>query len=359
MIATDKCLLILSSLFEPNVNHVIRLLEERGARWYRFNTESFPLLCQGRIEFFGDDRPHFRLSLDGTVLDSRQVEAVWYRRQSDPVLPEGLPDEDREFARVECLGYLSTLYHCLDHCRWVNPWQAERQTSDKTEQLAKARSVGLAVPETLVTNDPQAVREFFERWDGRVIFKPLVGLITGRPPDFSTQLKAAFEDQFAFPPAFGPDPADKDRRVVFTQVLTRDKLDELESLAACPAIFQQYVEKQVELRITIVGKEVFAAAIYSQEQPETRVDFRRWALLPPEKDIKHTVFDLPEIIRTKLLALMDRLGLVFGCVDMILTPAGEYNFLEVNPSGQWGWIESKTRMPIMSTLVDLLLSETK
>jgi hypothetical protein len=294
--------------------------------------------------------------MNGSVLDSRQVGAVWYRRQSDPVLPKGLADEDREFARVECLGYLNSLYRCLDHCRWVNPWLAERQAADKTEQLVIARSVGLSVPETLVTNDPQAVREFFERSEGRVIFKPLVGLVTGRPPDFSVQLKAAFEDQFAFPPEYGPDPADKDRRVVFTQLLTRDKLDELDSLAACPAIFQQYVDKEVELRITIVGKQVFAAAIYSQEHPETSVDFRRWALLPPEKDIKHTAFELPPTIRAQLLALMERLGLVFGCVDMILTPAGEYVFLEINPSGQWGWIESKTGMPIMSGLVDLLLN---
>jgi glutathione synthase/RimK-type ligase-like ATP-grasp enzyme len=184
-------------------------------------------------------------------------------------------------------------------------------------------------------------------------------MVTGRPPDFSKQLRAAFDGQFAFPPAFGPDPAEKDRRVVFTQLLTRDKLDEIGALAACPAIFQQYVDKQVELRITMVGREVFAAAIYSQEHPETSVDFRRWALLPPEKDVKHTVFDLPSAVRDKLLALMNRLGLVFGCLDMILTPAGEYVFLEVNPSGQWGWIEDKTGMPITSALVNLLLGETK
>ncbi|HEV2946102.1 MAG TPA: hypothetical protein VGX70_01925 [Gemmataceae bacterium] len=359
MSAADKCLLILSSLFEPNVNHIIRRLEERGVRWCRFNTETFPLLCQGRIEFFGDDRPHFRLAMNGSLLESRDVGAVWYRRQSDPVLAEGLRDEDRDFARVECLGYLNSLYRCLDHCRWVNPWLPERLTADKTGQLVVAKSVGLSVPHTLVTNDPLAVRGFFERCAGRVIFKPLIGLVTGRPPDFSTQLRAAFEGQFSFPPSCEPEPAEKDRRVVFTQLLTRDKLDEIEALAACPAIFQQYVEKKVELRITIVGQEMFAAAIFSQEHPETSVDFRRWALLAPEKDMKHTVFDLPPAIRAKLLALMDRLGLVFGCVDMILTPDGEYVFLEVNPSGQWGWIEDKTGAPITSALVSLLLGEKR
>src|SRR6266849_7257845 len=282
MSTTDPCLLILSSLFEPNVNHVVRRLEERGVRWFRFNTESFPLLCRGQLEFFADDRPHFRLAVDGpgaahavsgAVLDSREVTSVWYRRQSDPVLPEALHPKDREFARVECLGYLNSRYHCLDHCLWVNPCWPERLAGDKTRKLVLAKSVGLAVPRTLVTNDPQAVRDFFEKCAGRVIFKPLIGLLTGKPPDYSVHLKAAFEGKFTFPPAYEEDPADIDRRVVFTQLLTRDKLDELNALAACPAIFQQYVDKKVELRITIVGPEVFAAAIYSQDQPETSVDF--------------------------------------------------------------------------------------
>src|SRR5262249_28040456 len=198
-----KDLLIISSLFEPNVNHVIQQLDKRGVRWQRFNTESFPLLCRGQIKVFDDDEPHFELAVNDSLIDSREVGVVWYRRQSDPVLAEGLRDEDRGFVRVECFGYLSTLYRCLDHCRWVNPWLPERLAADKTRQLAIAKSVGLAVPLTLVTNDPQAVRDFFKRCAGRVIFKPLTGLVTGGPPDFSVQLRAAFEGKFAFPPMCG------------------------------------------------------------------------------------------------------------------------------------------------------------
>src|SRR6516165_5102559 len=102
MSISDPCVLILSSLFEPNVNHVVRRLEERGVRWFRFNTESFPLLCRGRLQFKDGDRPHFQLAVDGQVIDSREVASVWYRRQSDPVLPGALDPKDREFARVEC-----------------------------------------------------------------------------------------------------------------------------------------------------------------------------------------------------------------------------------------------------------------
>jgi hypothetical protein len=353
MTAPRNCLLIVTSLFEPNVNHVVKRLDELGIRWFRFNTESFPLLCRGRLHFKDDDGPHLELALNGRTIDSRDITGVWYRRQSEPVLAEGLADHDREFTRLECLGFLSSLYRCLEHCRWVNPWLAERQAADKMMQLSVARTVGLRIPRTLVTNDPRAVREFSTGCPGRVVFKPLIGLVTGRPPDYSAQLRTAFAGKFSFAPACREEPAGQERRLVFTQVLTQDKLAEIDAIAACPAIFQEYVDKQVELRITIVGDKVFSAAIHSQEHPETRVDFRRLALLPAAK-VKHTVFDLPAEIRAKLLALMQKLGLVFGCVDMILTPAGDYVFLEVNASGQWGWIEQITGMPITAALVELL-----
>lgn len=355
MSASEKCLLIVSSLFEPNVNQVIRQIEDRGVHWRRFNTETFPLLCQGQLHFFEDDQPSFQLVTNGSIIDSREVGVVWFRRQSDPVLAEGLGEEDREFARVECLGYLNALFRCLDHCRWVNPWLPERLAADKTQQLVMAKSVGLAVPQTLLTNDPRAVLDFSCRCGGRVIFKPLLGLVTGRPPQYSAHLKTAFEGKFTFSPAAERESSQKDPCVVFTQLLTNDKLEELDSLAVCPAIFQEYVDKQVELRITIVGDQVFAAAIHSQEHPETQVDFRRLALMTNHESVKHTVFDLPAEIRAKLLSLMSRLGLVFGCVDMILTPRGEYVFLEVNSAGQWGWIEQMTGLPITQALVDLLM----
>jgi glutathione synthase/RimK-type ligase-like ATP-grasp enzyme len=356
MSATDKHLLIISSLFEPNVNGIIRCLDARGVRWFRFNTEAFPLLCQARLNFFEDGARHFELAINGSSIDSREIAAVWYRRQSEPVMARDLAEPDREFARLECFAYLKSLYHCLDHCRWVNSWLAEREAVDKSRQLAVARSVGLAIPRTLLTNDPQAVRAFLRRCGGRVVFKPLVGMITGRPPDYSAQLKASFEGKFAFPPACPEEPAERDCRVLFTQLLTRDKLEEIGALAACPAIFQEYVEKEVELRITIVGNELFTAAIHSQEHVETRVDFRHLAMMPASKAVKHTVVNLPAEVRSKLLALMSRMGLAFGCVDMILTPGGDYVFLEVNPSGQWGWIEHLTGMPITAALVELLLA---
>ena len=139
MPAPQPCLFIVTSLFEPNVNQVVRRLDELGVPWFRFNTESFPLLCRGQLQFLDHNGPFFQLEQDGRAIDSRHITAVWYRRQSEPVLADGLAERDREFARLECLGFLNSLYRCLDHSRWVNPWLAERQAADKMMQLSLAR----------------------------------------------------------------------------------------------------------------------------------------------------------------------------------------------------------------------------
>src|SRR5262245_22473273 len=162
MSSSESRLLIVSSLFEPNVNHIVKHLDERGVRWFRFNTESFPLLCQARVQFFDRETAYFQLTVDGCTIDSRDISTVWYRRQSEPVLAKGFGEKDKEFVRLECLGYFNALYRCLDHCHWVNCWMHERRATDKTTQLALARSVGLMIPRTLITNDPQAVCELMD-----------------------------------------------------------------------------------------------------------------------------------------------------------------------------------------------------
>ena len=176
-------------------------------------------------------------------------------------------------------------------------------------------------------NDPQAVREF-QRGERQVSWHRLQAAcrpVSGGPPDYSVQLRAAFAGKFSFPPACREEPAGPGCRPVFTRVLTADKLEEIDALAACPAIFQEYVDKQVELRITIVGDKVFTAAIDSQEHAETQVDFRRPSPLPAVQ-VRHTVFELPPEIRGKLLNLMNRLGLAFGCVGNDSHAGGGFRF---------------------------------
>lgn len=139
-----------------------------------------------------------------------------------------------------------------------------------------------------------------------------------------------------------------------TQCLDRAEVERaLPSFEHCPVIFQEYIAKKLELRITVVGSQVFACALYSQECPslEGRIDFRSNI-----HDIRHEPCQLPEEIERKCVLLVKELGLQFGCIDMIITPAGEYVFLEINPNGQWLWIQDRTKMPIAKAIAELLVT---
>jgi glutathione synthase/RimK-type ligase-like ATP-grasp enzyme len=135
--------------------------------------------------------------------------------------------------------------------------------------------------------------------------------------------------------------------------LVRDAdLAVLESLRIAPVIFQEYVPGGVDLRITMVGDRIFPAVIRATDE-DRRVDFRM-------RVGRSTMdsFSLPEGIADKLRLLIDRLGLVYGAIDMRLTPEGEYYFLEINTAGEFLFVEDRTGMPISRAVADWLASPT-
>jgi glutathione synthase/RimK-type ligase-like ATP-grasp enzyme len=117
-----------------------------------------------------------------------------------------------------------------------------------------------------------------------------------------------------------------------------------------PVVVQEYVPKQVELRITVVGDRVFAAEIDSQASPMARHDWRAG----DPRTMAHRRHPLPLKEAERCLRLTRALDLCFGAIDMVLTPGGEYVFLEINPNGQWGWIQDLTGMPIAEVLAEIL-----
>lgn len=256
--------------------------------------------------------------------------------------------------RSECIATVNSLLSSLS-CAWVNPRVSEYLCGDKPFQLMQAKLVGLSVPSTLVTNDPENVKEFVARFP-RTLFKVVGGVSYLSEPPFSTQLQAAYLEKFSVTPA-PPREEPVTRRVPYSGLMSAEKLTKVASVSGCPVTFQQYVEKSVEIRITVVGDELFSAEIHSQEIEETKIDFRRMSFSHENRRVPtHRVHALPDDISLKLLQLMKRLNLLFGCIDMILTPDGEYVFLEVNPSGQWNWIEVMTGLPISEALADLLVN---
>ena len=127
----------------------------------------------------------------------------------------------------------------------------------------------------------------------------------------------------------------------------------MEDIVCAPGIFQEYVPKRVETRITIVGDEVFASEIDSQSNPATIHDWRR-----DFANTRYRTHELPVAVAKKCLDFVRMLNLKFGALDFVIRPDGAYVFLEINPNGQWLWIENLTGLPIGNAIATLLTRRT-
>jgi glutathione synthase/RimK-type ligase-like ATP-grasp enzyme len=235
----------------------------------------------------------------------------------------GFSDEltaaERAFAEKEAylaLNALTTTCNCL----WVNHPDRERRAASKPAQLFVARQVGLQIPPTVITNDPEEVRSFIDRSTLETVYKAL-----SQPRNLDGH------------------------KVLFTGLVTEERKAELDLIRITPAIFQQRVPKAYELRVTVVGQKIFAVKIDSQLRHESKLDWRR-AL----HQVEYEPLCLPTEIEQKVYAFMHNFGLVYGALDFVVTPDGDHVFLEVNPSGAYMWVEAATGLEITSALADVL-----
>jgi glutathione synthase/RimK-type ligase-like ATP-grasp enzyme len=134
---------------------------------------------------------------------------------------------------------------------------------------------------------------------------------------------------------------------LFTVRVTRDELTDEACIA--PILMQEEVSKARELRVTVVGDQVFSCALYSQDHEETAVDWRRAI-----SQVRHEATRVSADLERKLLNMTHDCGLTFGAFDLIETPSGDIVFVELNPNGQWAWIEQMTQLPIREAILDVL-----
>lgn len=316
-------------LTEKNDDHtaiVAHALREKGAEFVRFDTEDFPQQTSLAITMRGDGHEAF-LWLDGKKIELSRVTTVWYRRPGMPVLPDGLSADDRDFVSKETTHFLRGLWGTLRDRFWVNRYDNSREGENKSYQLNVAQRVGFRVPQTFLGNNPDEARDFVEGISGDTVYKCF------------SQYSRKLGDRV---------------HMIYTTRLNKKDLSRMSSVRLAPCIFQEYVEKKVELRVTVIGRKIFAAEIHSQQSARSREDWRRY-------DLANTPYyphQLPREIEDQCHALLHELGLVFGCIDLILTPDGEYVFLEINPNGQWYWVESLTGMPMLNNFTEMLIQGT-
>ncbi len=321
----DTILILTNTQDGIHTDSVITHLQKLGERHFRLDID---LLSKGEtsVSFYCDNDSCFFVyeTTHGTV-DSRSVKSVWYRRPNN--FDFKITDRvQKEFAERELKTFLEGLWQSLTDAFWIRDPISLERSRKKVYQLKVARELGFDIPDTIITNSPSTAKQFMDFQKGRVVFKPL---------------ESGFLDY-----------GDKSYIVPAT-IMTDAHKGQLELVRKLPSLFQGFVEKRYDVRVTIVGPEVFAIRIDSQTRPETSVDWRH-----PNHvgQLPHKVIELPSVVHNKCLTMMSVFGLQFATIDFAVDLSERYVFLEVNPNGQWYWLERLTKAPISVSIAHTLAS---
>ncbi|MEX1366864.1 MAG: MvdC/MvdD family ATP grasp protein [Nannocystaceae bacterium] len=326
----DVVLLVTPRGDHYTIDRVAEELAARGARSHRLDSDAFPSELRLSSVLDGSARSARRTLRDGDgVIDTDAVRAVWMRRLWPAALDDDLDPRMRQGCLRESMAALRGFLDGLHDRRTVNRIEADLAAQDKLRQLRVAAHLGLEIPRTLVTNDPDEVLAFHEALRGPMVTKMLTALT--RSMDGASAM-------------------------VHTSVVRPEDLEDLEGLRYSPMVFQEQVDKAYELRVAVVtspqgGGRCFAGAIDATRSDAGQVDWRKAA--PAQVGWRPGV--LPDEVADRLLALVSALDLVYGAVDLIVTPQGRHVFLEVNPAGEWGMLERDIGLPVAAALADALL----
>lgn len=314
---TKQQIVIVTEKLDPHADDMIHMLRTLGHAPIRLNTDDIPLNTTMSFRLGSSAwKGEITIQTNGRTVDLGDVRSIWWRRPGPFALPDGLSLQEREFAQEEIHQALLGLLSSLD-CYWISPPANIRRANHKLDQLKRAAALGFAVPETIVTTDPQQAREFYELCQGQMIFKVLT------EPNLAAHKVARLDPTHAAPIT----------RSTPTTLIGARHLAMLDSIQTTPCLFQEYVPKYLELRVTVIGDEVFAAEIHSQDDQAAVIDWRLG------EHVRHAKATLPAEIADRCVAFARSYGLNYSAMDFILTPDGRYVFIENNPNGQFMWVE--------------------
>lgn len=297
---------------EPDDTHAILVklaLETLGHDVSFLFTADHPTLQKNSV--FIDNQRYQWQSVDNyQALVDDQYDVVWWRRARRPYLPKGWVDaKDYAFVlRENNLFFESFTSNLAPDAWWINNKSSANRANFKLLQLKIASECGFTIPTTLCSNDLEEIKQFIKNHPEGVVYKPMCS-------------------HFWFEPAH--------TKVTYTAQVQCNDLPKRRLVQAVPGIFQAKIQKKFELRITCFGQYLVAAKLHSQQHVDGMIDWR--AIRGPRMLVEP--YELPEEISDSIRLFMQRMDLVFGAFDVIVTPDDEYVFLEVNEQGQFLWIE--------------------
>ncbi|MFW5795528.1 MAG: MvdC/MvdD family ATP grasp protein [Bacillota bacterium] len=320
-------ILIISNKEDITTDFLINKLNNYCIKYFRLNTDEILRSIALNFDFANNKYNIYDKNTD-SVINLSDIKSVYFRRPKLPKISGNLSTGEELFVKNEIKFTLEGLYKILDNKFWINNVYRIREAENKIYQLLFARKLGFSIPSSLISTVEKSTRDFIEKNNNNCIIKPIKsGLIQD----------------------------DKDPKNIFTSLLSKKDIKNLDRVKFCPSYFQKNITKKADIRVTVVGKKIFAAKISSQEYKETSIDWRKGNNIR----LDYNKIKLPAVIRNKCIDMTRNLGLTFSAIDLILNKKDEYIFLEINPNGQWAWIENRLGYSISSELINLLQKGNK
>ena len=318
-----KTVLIVSVAGDRHTFAVAETLQAKGARVCLWFPGDFPTRSTETF-LFNEGPPVATIMGPEGEISLSGVDTVWYRRAAPNHDFSGLHPADVPFVARERRRFREGAFRAVGRkAFWVNPVDRAIESENKLYQQAVAQELGVRMPRALFSNSPADIRTFLRAEGGRIVYKSLDGL--------------GWRDGEA-------------TWACHTVALAEEDLVDDQLLEATPGIYQEFVEKDHELRITMVGNRPFAAKVLSQETTAGKVDWRR-----AYGELRMEAVDVSPGVLDSCRRLMRALGLAFGCFDFVVTPSGHEVFLEVNQMGQFLFIEQYTGMPLLDAFAEYLI----
>jgi len=320
-------LLIVTSQDDIHADMVIKELEDSKIKPIRLNSDT---LIQESAYSFSWNQQGQSISQSFTFKDSKlsteKIKLIWWRKPNEYYPDPEVTDEwAKQYAVEETKSLVQSLSGLFPDANWINNYYNLRLPSRRINQIPLTKQLGIPIPATLVTNQYESIVSFLKQ-EGSCIIKPM---------DYSCFLH------------------DDKQYACYTRPIDLETIDSLrDSIHLAPVFIQKRIPKKAEYRVTLIGKKSFVCRIETEHLNDAEVN-QDWRVTEPDK-LVHTPDTLPEDYIAKLHKMLELLGLNFGAFDIIRGDDDVLYFIELNPNGQWYWIEILTGMPMVKAMVELI-----
>ncbi len=305
--------LFITNRDDISIEYLISKLRNFNSDYLRINSDDL-----NKINFEINPNGSYVCHISNETFELDSVKTVFFRRI--PSKFENFENDiDAPYLNNERKHFLEGVFLSLSQAKWINPMFATQIAERKILQLRLAKQFGLIIPKTIVTNNSIKADEFLKSNESSII-KPVsngLQVLTDKTYSiYTSEIESTFFENY-------------EKEITFET----------------PVLLQEKLQNKFDIRVIIIGETIFSVAINKLDKNE--VDWRK-----PEIEKEYSLIQLPKSLEQNLILYHKHLNLVYSAIDLIQTVDNQFVFLEINPVGEWVWLENELGLSISNSLIN-------